>query len=305
MMATLTASILLYAPGCFFFFPWKPLGQAAFGDSYATAYKFFRRDHSLGTNVTLHVISLTWQLLGNFGLLAALDQRLGLVTTGLHPLSVATACTWAGTLLLSPAPVLLSLLSSIMIALACAVAPILSPRELEAGMMCTFVATMVVALLAFDRKPLASIPRGLAFAAKNFGVALVPLLIASKWRGALAGDGAQSAIATVLVLMVALSALPKPTVPVVVGGMLVARTVGVLLDEPILLFYGAAFVAQASQGVAHDVSKQKATLLSHQESDEGHMERLGFEWAHCCYFPNLLLQSVHQSVTGRKSTGSM
>lgn len=290
----------LYAPGCFFFFPWKPLGLAAWGDSYASAYKFFRRDHSLGTNLALHIVALVWQLLGNFGLLTTLDERLGFAG---RPLSAVTACMWVFTLLLSPAPMLISCCSSLAIVSAYAVAPYLTPREFETGMICTFVCTLILACLAIDRKPLASIPRGLAFAAKNFGIALVARLSASYWRGTYTGD-AQLAVVGVCVVMVALSSLPKPTVPAVLGGVLVARSIGELLDEPALLFFGAAFVAQASQGVAHDVSKQTATLLSHEESDESRMEKLGFEWAHCCYFPNLLLQSVRESLLQTASPSS-
>ena len=55
---------------------------------------------------------------------------------------------------------------------------------------------------------------------------------------------------------------------------MVAMKHGELLDEPILLFFGAAFVAQASQGLAHDFSRQKATLLSHEDSkDETPMDK--------------------------------
>ena len=185
----LAASISLYAPGCFFFYPWKPLGHAAWSDSYATAYEHFRRDHSIGSNLALHIVALAWQLLGNFGLLTTLDSRLGLATAlGIRPLSAATACMWATSLLLSPAPVLVSLQSSVAIALAYAAAPYLSPRELEIGMMCTFICTLILAALAYDRKPVKTIPRGLAFAAKNFGIAIVVRYAASKWRGAYVDD---------------------------------------------------------------------------------------------------------------------
>ena len=63
-----------------------------------------------------------------------------------------------------------------------------------------------------------------------------------------------------------------------------------LTAQDALLFYGCAFTAQASQGLAHDVSRQAATLLSHEECTDGHCRatKLGFEWAHVVYFPNLL-----------------
>ena len=48
---------ILYAPGAFFFYPWKPLIQLAVGDSYASAYRHFQRDHSDLTNVLLHCVA--------------------------------------------------------------------------------------------------------------------------------------------------------------------------------------------------------------------------------------------------------
>ena len=43
------------------------------------------------------------------------------------------------------------------------------------------------------------------------------------------------------------------------------------------------------------LERKRATLLAHEESSESRMVKLGFEWAHCCYFPNLLLHSIHES----------
>jgi hypothetical protein len=58
--------------------------------------------------------------------------------------------------------------------------------------------------------------------------------------------------------------------------------------------------AQLAQGIAHDVSMQKATLLSHQDSMADRRVRLAFEWSHVVYFPNLLFQSCHESLVGAK-----
>ena len=60
---------ILYAPGAFFFYPWKPVMQALAGDRYDVGFAFFRRDHTDPTNLALHTVALAWQLLGNFGLL--------------------------------------------------------------------------------------------------------------------------------------------------------------------------------------------------------------------------------------------
>ena len=99
------------------------------------------------------------------------------------------------------------------------------------------------------------------------------------------------------VLMALLASLPKPTVPAVLGGGLVVRAAAELTAQDALLFYGCAFTAQASQGLAHDVSRQAATLLSHEECTDGHCRatKLGFEWAHVVYFPNLLTQAIREA----------
>ena len=57
------------------------------------------------------------------------------------------------------------------------------------------------------------------------------------------------------------------------------------------------------QGIAHDVTGQKATLLQLQDNTQ--KERaltLGCEWSHTLYFPNLLLNSIYESLTGQKDS---
>ena len=57
------------------------------------------------------------------------------------------------------------------------------------------------------------------------------------------------------------------------------------------------------QGVAHDVCGQKATLLQHQDDmRRGRAQTLGAEWSHTLYFPNLLLNSIYESLTGQKES---
>ena len=145
--------------------------------------------------------------------------------------------------------------------------------------------------------------KDLLHCAKMFGLALLMRLGAAPWAGQLVGSEAQANVA-VLIVMAILGALPKPTKPCVVGGMLLARALGELTSQDALIFYGNAFVAQLSQGVAHDVSLQPATLLSHEE-DEGHGRaiKLAFEWSHVAYFPNLLFHSVHDSIVGTGKKG--
>ena len=266
---------LLYAPGAFFFFPWKPPVQLLVGDSYATAYRHFRRDHSDPTNLLLHLVALTWQLGGNFGLLAALDGALFDVTLARHrPLATLTALAWGVTLLASPAPLLVSAASIAAIGAAYWAAPSLSADALELGAMVLFLAVLCASTLLCTpsvtvggarRSSLARLGGSLARALAYFGLACGARWAARPWQGAHAASSAQLNAALAL-LMGLLAFLPKPVVPCVFGGVLVARPLADLTGQEVLLFYGQAFLAQLSQGVAHDVSKQKATLLSHEAS---------------------------------------
>ena len=306
---TLLSSILLYAPGAFFFYPWKPVMQALAGDRYDVGFAFFRRDHTDPTNLALHMVALAWQLLGNFGLLAAIDASLWPGRISLpggfllpeRPLSYVTAISWVATLIFSPAPLDCSLSSAAAIVIAFTAAPRLAPHELELGVVAAFVCTLVLFSIFAERKVhrgrrAAGLLGDLMRAGARFGLVVGVRLIARQWRGAFAADAA-AINCGLAVLMALLASLPKPTVPAVLGGGLVVRAAAELTAQDALLFYGCAFTAQASQGLAHDVSRQAATLLSHEEFDDGHCRatKLGFEWAHVVYFPNLLTQAIREA----------
>jgi len=297
------SSAALYAPGAFFFYPHKPLGQLFSGDPYDVGYRYFRRDHTVPRNLALHVVALLWTMGGNFGLLAAIDRAIPLGSmVGLsRPLSAFTAAVWSGMLLSSPAPAVVSVLSSLFIWASYMVAPAIGPRELELGSMALFAVVLVLAkVLAQHRSKtlMRELLADMLYMFKVFGLALAARLVAKQWAGALAHQTAMLN-PLLLVLMTALSMLPKPTVPAVLGGALIARPLGELTSQDALLFYGAAFVAQSSQGVAHEVTRQKATLLSHEGSEEDRSVKLAFEWSHCVWFPNLLFHSIYESATSQ------
>lgn len=309
LVATKLSSILLYAPGAFFFYPWKPVMLALAGDRYEVGFDFFRRDHSDATNLALHTVALMWQLLGNFGLLAAIDASLwpgrialpyGLLLPE-RPLSYLTAVSWVTTLIFSPASLSCSLSSAAAIVAAFTAAPHLAPHELELGAVAAFLCTLVLFSLFTERRShrgrrAAGLLSDLLRACARFGLFVGVRLVARQWRGAFAADAA-AINCGLAVLMALVSSLPKPTVPAVLGGGLVVRAAAELTAQDALLFYGCAFTAQASQGLAHDVSLQAATLLSHEESDGGHgrATKLGFEWAHVVYFPNMLTHAIREA----------
>lgn len=311
-MSAILSSCLLYAPGAFFFYPWKPVAQYLLGDRYDTGLRFFCRDHSDPTSLALHLVALVLQLAGNFGLLATVDatlwpDRLSLGGYPLpeRPLSYVTAVAWVGTLLVSPAPLETSLLSAGFVAAAFVSAPHLSPHFLELGVMAIFIATLLLASLVFERK----VHAGRRFAgalgdaayscAYLAGYVAAPRLAARQWRGAWASEALPVNL-FLLLLALAAAALPKPVKPVAVAGLLAARTAGELTAQDALVFYGCAFVGMLMQKLAHDVSRQEATLLAHErdEHQNGRAKQLSFEWAHAVYFPNLLVHAVRSAMRG-------
>jgi|MDTC01.1.fsa_nt_gb hypothetical protein len=315
------SSLFLYAPGCFYFYPWKPAFQALCGDSYQKGYEYFRRDHSDATNLALHLVALVWQLLGNFGLLCQIDEYmqgsvfwgrmwLGPVANaglGLRPVSALTAFVWSGTLLASPAPFVASLASTLAIVGAYVVAPAVDPRLLEAGAAALFFLVLLACGVLRPKAAGRSLLKDVGVFVKFFVIAASFRVAAARWRGAYAGSEVELCLG-VLCLELLLATLPKPTVPTVFGGVIAARVAAELVALPsgggrasvLLLFYAQGFVAQLSQGCSHEATGQNATLISHEEGgDTAHTRKakLGFEWAHCSFFPSLLLHSCHESLT--------
>ena len=174
----------------------------------------------------------------------------------------------------------------------------IDPRHLEVGAILAFVAMLALASAVFDRPRSAGFVADFGTATGRFAVVLGIRVFAELWHGAWAAE-AQIANAGLLAVMLSIGLLPKPVIPMVGAGVVLVRTVAALTSQDALLFYGAAFVAQLSQGVAHDVTWQKATLLSHEDSKHDRATSLAFEWSHVVYFPNLLMHSAHQSLVGK------
>lgn len=120
-------------------------------------------------------------------------------------------------------------------------------------------------------------------------------LAARNWRGVLASHS-QFANVGIVVLMTAIAMRDKPTASSVLAGVFVVRILGELTAQDTLLFFGQGFMAQLSQGVAHGVSGQPSTLLSH-EGDTSHSRaaKLAFEWSHVNFFPSLLVHACLHS----------
>ena len=79
--------VLLFAPAPFFCYPWKPLLNAIFGDSYGPGIQHFRHGHYGRVNLALHCVALCVQVGGNVALLAAIDNAVVLPSS--HPAVVS------------------------------------------------------------------------------------------------------------------------------------------------------------------------------------------------------------------------
>lgn len=246
------------------------------------------------------------------------------------------AAFWVSTLAFSGAPVVVTLLSSVAILSSYHVtyvyASFLQPQMLETFFVALFMVVLFVNSVFRYRSNLRRTISDCSHAFVRFALCLgirafAMFVLKGRFRTFTAAYSTEEIniyVSMVLaLLMLVLGSLSKPTVPAVVGGLFVVRTVGELIDSDLLGFYGctyiallldrlnvllftlplfiyacrtAAFVAQYAQGIAHDVTRQKATLLQHNESTKhSRRVRLGHEWSHVVYFPNLLLQSCHAS----------
>ena len=73
-------------------------------------------------------------------------------------------------------------------------------------------------------------------------------------------------------------------------GALLGWISSVLTADPLMLLMCSSFVGSFLQGVAHEITGEKATLPQ--------LEDFADEIGHTTFFPCLLLQSIHHSVTG-------
>ena len=112
--------VALYAASPFYMWPWKPLLSSWHGSGYDVAYMHFRRDHSDGLNLLLHLVCLVMQLFGNFALLSLLDARLW----SLPVLRVTSAAAWVAFLSAEPsAPPLVKFEACAAVVAGCVLAP--------------------------------------------------------------------------------------------------------------------------------------------------------------------------------------
>ncbi|KNC50574.1 uncharacterized protein AMSG_00735 [Thecamonas trahens ATCC 50062] len=299
-MATLALQTLLYAPGPFYCYPWKPVVNALAGDGYATAYKHFRRDHRTAPNLALHMVCLVFQVLGNFALLDTLDNIVAPLLQGspiARPIAAVTAAGWALALATAPAPFVCTLLAIATVAGGFWASPAIDPMLLEMTCIGTFLAVLLLTL-GVSKKVLAATAGWGAW----FGL----------WAGleayaglALAGSRA-TALAVLAAFVVAAAASPKVPEAPAIGGALACRAVAILTGSRLAFLWGCSFTAPLMQGTAHKITGETATLinLNKAKTSAAAVDTAGkvrFEWAHVTFFPSLAFHSVYHSLSAPSS----
>ena len=251
------------------------------------------------------------------------------------PISYLTAVVWIICLMCSPAPIECSSLATALVGAAYLAGPLMTAHQLELGAAATFGAMLLLVKLLAPRLSAGGPELRLrGHKSLYFGLFALGLRLAARpWRGAWAAE-APAVNMAILLLMLGASSLAKPTVPCVLVATLLGRVAAELTAQDSLLLYCGAFAAQETarslappdapdpgrvvrpptrvpptyprqilQGISHDVCRQKATLLQHQDDTrQGRAQTLGSEWSHTLYFPNLLLNSIYESLTGQKDS---
>lgn len=207
---------MLFGCGPFFIYPWKPILNLLFGDSYEPAYQHFVEGHYGVTNLSLHLIALGIQLTGNFGLLRVLDDKqvVPQPIEGVRTLSAISAAMWMLQLLPAPAPKSCTFGAIACIAAAYAFAPQI-PKFMAYDNIAfpAFAITMVAINFLVSKKKIArkNFIKGLGILA---GLYLIPRAIVETGMFASQEGIAPPIKVGYMALLSALCLLPQPTKPV-------------------------------------------------------------------------------------------
>ncbi|KDO26802.1 hypothetical protein SPRG_08092 [Saprolegnia parasitica CBS 223.65] len=281
--------VVLFASPQFYSFPWKPLLNRLVGDTYPVAVAHFAPHHATRANLALHFVCLLVQLSGNFCFLTLLDMTV--TGSRARPFSLATALLWSVYLVLgaTTAPIWCNVAAVASIVAAYAAAPVLLQQP-TALTLVPLVLYVLVALVSGVSVP------GYARLGAAAQVTIFLGLLHVGWMYLETSPPAPSDVGvpytlgfcTVLVL---LAALPRPTLPTVLFGALVGRSLGIWTRQPLLTLYCYGYFGSLLQVLAHGLAKEQATLLALE--DEGSLKKVRYEYAHVTYFPTLVFEGMY------------
>ena len=287
--------MLMWTPGTFFCFPWKPLVCYASGADYRHGLAHFQRDHRHPVNLGIHILCLAIQVGGNFGLLAVLDAKIGLSGDWM---AWATTTLWVGTFCTVPAPVSVRVLASLVILLGFVLRHTLATHwELLVPCMVAMQGPCAwyAAIAHYGLRGGAA----LAFATACGMVVAVCYLAAIPASGSLSTRATELNLAF-LGLCAALSQIRinnEPLCETICGAL--GWAVAVATRDPCMLLLTTSYVGSSLQGVAHEWTGEKPTLTQ--------LSNITDEMAHTTYFPALLVHACHTAVEssgGRQSRRS-
>lgn len=288
--------VLLYGLGPFFAYPWKPIINALFGTSYINAYKHFYEGHKLKFNLLLHFVCLLFQVIGNFALLNAIDEK---IDYKYNLLSISTLIIWSISLITpKECPMIIKISSIIFMIIAYQIAPLFSGKAIETYGFILFGIVWFFQVLKTRN-----------WTKLNKDSVLILVVLSAKlllgYYLSLKYDGVISkytyeAIIIHMNFIVIFSLMKDPVKPVVIIGSLGSHILSILTNEPILYLFGNAFIATSLQGLAHALSGEQATLLKLEEKESNNNNKMSAEWGHVVFFPNLLLQVMYETFINRK-----
>lgn len=289
-------SVALFSPGPFYFFPPKAGLNRAFGSDFETSYYHFRQNHRNAVNLALHVICFFVQIVGNFALLNEIDKRHERIP-GVRLMSIVSAVLWSGVQLMSPAPKYVSILSSLCIGGAFAIAPFVTPRLMDHFSFGGFLLTLVLTNLATGIVSMKDMM-------KAFGI-LTPIFAISSYLEDQTSffkskaDVSEQILYGVIAYLVAFPLLLRnPLKPLVITAVFVCRAAYILTGDTLFFYLGYAFLASLFQGVTHNVSREEATLIALER--KGDTAKISFEYGHVTFFPSLAVNAVIDAIRGVK-----
>eukprot|EP00041_Stephanoeca_diplocostata_P018669 m.392758 g.392758 ORF g.392758 m.392758 type:complete len:311 (-) comp21084_c0_seq11:129-1061(-) len=307
-MAPIYSRILqavFYGGAPFFTYPWKPILNYVIGSDYTTAYTHFRRDHKIPANLAAHTLCLCWQLCANFGLLASIDSALGTdagrkqtpsdtTFTGSRMFSKVSAIAWMLPILTAtPCPLPVKALSAAAVWGAFSIAQNFEQYWLEIAALQGVIEALAIQTYII-REPIG----GARLVAVAIARQAIQYLVIKYGKGILEKKKTAVNIAVaafVLAMVTKENVIAKESLTVFHLGF-VGWIFAVLTNQPWLFFYAGGFVASVAQGVSHIAAGEMPTLVQMQQNDSS--DTLGQEWAHGTFFPNLLLNSIYESITG-------
>jgi hypothetical protein len=235
--------------------------------------------------------------LGNFALLSSLDKRL--FGGDINYISISTAVIW--TLYLTSeksCPQIVRIVSAAAIALSCALAPYLNMHFIEFYVYIAFGAIWSVLIINNGFHMISAAVKIFLLLISKEALGLLSSVLSNE--GVLLVQGPTKDIAIGLYLyglfLISLRSdrMCGNQFVVVICGSVVGRVLAALTDEPLVYLHSCAFTATLLQGLAHGITREQGTLQKLQNNKE-QVSKLAYEYSHVVYFPNLLLQALHNA----------